>query len=168
MVKFSPLSTYGLSVFLAALTAAEPNCCFQNAWEIISALPHLDATYVEGWLVLAWEDAILVIEHGWACLPDARILDPSIIFLVGPKEPLASFAGVTSTPQEALAFRGEMLPRVCTTHGPDGMGHPEYKAAYDQALRLAQSLASQTRPHRRVIIQRAIIVSDRPGRHRLL
>ncbi|HEU5377438.1 MAG TPA: hypothetical protein VFV38_18605 [Ktedonobacteraceae bacterium] len=155
---FQPLSTYRFSVVMALRTAAQPNCCFQNAWEVISELPAYFAhgSYVEGWLVLEWEGHVLVIEHGWACLPDTRIIDPSIIFLIGPKEPLAYFPGVTYTRQEALAFRGEMLPRVCTTHGADGMRHPGYHTAYAHAWRFAQSLATHSRPEKRLILQRAL------------
>src|SRR5260370_34272665 len=158
---FQPLPTYRHSMFMALRTNARPNCCFQNAWEVGSELPDYFAlgSYVEGWLVLEWEDTVVLVEHAWACLPDMRIIDPSIIFLVEPETPLAYFPGVLYRRQATLAFRGEMLPRVVHTHGVDGMRHPGYKAAYDQAWRLAQSLASQVRPSRRVIVQRAIVLS---------
>jgi hypothetical protein len=80
-----PLKAYRFSRLVAFLTDAVPNACFQNAWEVMSELPQwfVQGAYIEGWLVLEWEEKILVIEHGWTCLPDDQIVDPSIIFLVG-------------------------------------------------------------------------------------
>lgn len=156
---FQPLPMYRFSVFLALRTAAQPNCCFQNAWEVVSELSEYftQGSYVEGWLVLEWDDSVLLLEHGWANGPNGRIIDPSIIFLVAPDTPLAYFPGVCYSRAETLAFRGEMLPRVSTTHGGDGMRHSGYKTAYEQGWNLAQTLAAQAHPARRVIIQRAIV-----------
>jgi hypothetical protein len=137
------LETYDFSQQIALISGAEPNSCYNNAWNALINLPEWfrQSRYVEGWIVLEARDEVLLIEHGWRMLPDGRVVDPAIAFLIGPDEPIVYFTGVEYTWEETLAFEGELLPRVRTTHGSEGMQHSDYKAAYAAALSVANDLS---------------------------
>ncbi len=151
------LETYKFSQQVALVSGAEPNSCFKDAWNALINLPQWfrQSKYVEGWIVLETGDEVLLIEHGWCMLPDGRVVDPAIVFLIGPGDPIVYFTGVEYTWDETLAFEGELLPRVRTTHGSDGMEHNDYKTAYDAALSVANDLSAAYTPPKKLTIHTA-------------
>lgn len=153
------LETYVFSLQIALISGAEPNSCFKDAWNALINLPELfhDSTYVEGWIVLETSDEVLLIEHGWCMLPDGRVVDPAIVLLIGPQDPVVYFAGVEYSWEETLAFEGELLPRVRFTHyGNDGMAHPDYKAAYGAAFSVAKDLSVGYEPPKKITVHVAL------------
>ena len=152
------LETYNFSALVAFLAGSQPNACFKDAWEALINLPQWfrHGTYVEGWIVIELASEILVIEHGWCMLPDGRVVDPAIVFLIGPEQSVIYFPGVAYTWEETLAFEGELLPHVWeTSKGGDGMQHPAYKAAYEEALKIATRLSITYDPHKKLAIHTA-------------
>jgi hypothetical protein len=152
------LETYAFSQLVALVSEAEPNSCFKDAWNALINFPQWfrQSKYAEGWIVLERSDEILVIEHGWCMLPDGRVIDPAIVLLIGPQDPVVYFTGVEYTWEETLAFECELLPRVRFTHyGSDGMGHTDYKAAYDAALSVAKDLSVGYEPSKKITVHTA-------------
>jgi hypothetical protein len=137
------MMNYNLSLTFAFMSNAQPNECYCNAWEVVAH--HLESGfYIEGWTVLEVDREVQLIEHGWVKLDDGTIIDPSIIFIIGPDTPIRYFPGVTYSRHEALAFEGLMLPQVrFTRYGNDGMLHPEYKKAFEDAHAHARGLSNE-------------------------
>jgi hypothetical protein len=152
------LETYAFSLQVALMSGAEPNACFKDAWNALINFPELfrQSRYVEGWIVLETSNEVLLIEHGWCMLPDGRVVDPAIVLLIGPDEPIVYFTGVEYTWEKTLTFEGELLPRVrFTYYGSDGMEHSEYKAAHEAALSVANDLSSAYDPPKKMTIHTA-------------
>ena len=125
--------------FLAAYhIQAQPYRCWRNAALAVHLLPEVFADggrYVEGWIVLPRQHHLAIIEHGWCQLADGTIVDPSILLVEQPSQPIFYFAGLTLTPEQVQEqWPGAVLPLVChSKYGRDGMQHPGYRHAYEQA-----------------------------------
>jgi len=136
---------YELSVMIARVIRAEPLRCWRNAALALLSLPQLfsSGTYVEGWIVIPKERNIVVCEHGWTMLPEGGVVDPSIVLLERPDQPLFYFPGFELS-QERLSqhIAGKILPLVChSQYGEDGMGHRDYAQSYTRACQCARELA---------------------------
>jgi hypothetical protein len=149
-----------LSLQVASYIEAEPNYCFGNAWDAVAQIPELffEGRYVEGWSIMQLTGKIWVIEHAWAELPPPTygIVDPSAILLPLEAVPLY-YPGMRLRREETLSIKGEWLPHVRDSgaFGEDGMGHPAYRAAYEEAVRVAKELASSSIPPMEVLIRPA-------------
>src|SRR5581483_8973289 len=112
--QWQPLETYDFSCLVAFLVGSQPNSCLKDAWEALINLPHWfhHGRYVEGWIVIEVASEVLVIEHAWCLLPDGKVVDPAIIFLIDRQQSVMYVPGVTYSWEETLAFEGELLPRV--------------------------------------------------------
>ena len=156
------LETYAFSLQIALLSGAQPHACFADAWNALIDFPQWfrHGAYVEGWIVLETKHEIFVVEHGWITLPDGRVVDPALVFLIGPGDPVVYFTGVEYTWQETHAFEGELLPRVWETHGSNGMEHGAYKAAHDAALEIATVLSNAYDPAKKMMMYTAQLEED--------
>ena len=138
--------------FQAALAvSALPNHCFFNAWRTLMLLPELFRPHgrlIEGWCVIEDEQQVVVNEHGWCERADGMIVDPSLILLVPPDHPVFYFPGVSRSWEETEALEGELFPHVRFDgqHGADGLGHADYRAAYEAAKAQGLALAQATTP----------------------
>jgi hypothetical protein len=153
-----------LSLRVAVVVEAQPNGCYLNAWLAVLSLPDLFSKghLIEGWMVLETESTVEVIEHGWCELADGRIIDPSLPFLIPTGEHISYFAGVRHRQEEVRALEGQMFPqaRFDGQYGEDGLGHPQYRAAYQAAVEKAQWLASHRQPEKEVVIEPAQLPED--------
>lgn len=135
--------------FLAAYhVQAQPYRCWRNAALAVHLLPELFADggcYVEGWIVLPRPHHLAIIEHGWSQLADGTVVDPSILLVEQPSQPIFYYAGLTlSSEQMQEQLPGAVLPLVChREYGRDGMQHAGYRQAYEQAWQQARILAAQ-------------------------
>jgi hypothetical protein len=137
---------YALSVKVATRIEAVEYRCWYNARDAMLQLPGLllFAWYVEGWLVLPKAHEVQVIEHGWVAFRDGRLLDPSIVLVEKEDQHLEYFPGII-LPWQALQEipPDTMLPLArLLSHRRDGLGHPDYQAAYDAAMARATDLAA--------------------------
>jgi hypothetical protein len=130
---------------------AVPHVCTTNAWRALICLPDIfspDGEYIEGWIVYETGEQVLVVEHCWCELAPGQtrhIVDPSIVFLVERGQPVQYFPGVRRSWKETEALEGEWFPHVrFENYGADGMGHPSYRAAYEQARQYGGALAQVT------------------------
>ena len=150
---------YDLSWGLALMIGARPHECYATAWDALIDHPDLfrDGSFIEGWLLIECESEVLVIEHGWCSQSDGQIVDPSIVLLVEDTRRVQFFPGVRRTWAETEALDGEMFPHVRfdEEHGEDGMGHLDYKAAYELAVQAATDLATSSIPPKTLTIQTA-------------
>lgn len=155
-----PILSYELSLAVAWSTGALPHACYANAFhacEALAAWP--DRTLVEGWIVIEQATQVALIEHAWCEVP-GLILDPSIA-LLGPRDlcqAVRYIAGIRHEPTVLRMLACHDLPwvRTCGRFGPDGMGHPEYRDAYEAARALAMRLASAAFPAKTVGIYPSI------------
>ncbi len=147
--------------FFAALTInAQPNTCFDNVLDMfLKGFPDVFSSrgckLVEGWYVIDLEDEVVVNEHGWCEFPDGRIIDPTVVMLVSPDRPVYYFPGVERTFQEVKAIvqkKDVLFPYVRGEgiYGKDGLGHPNYKAAYKAATQKVFDLAHAVQPPKRM------------------
>ena len=156
------------SLELASAIHAERDRCWRNAVLAMLHYPSLyqGGCYVEGWIVIPRETIIEVIEHGWTCLAksqeEPRVLDPSIVLREHSTSLVFYFPGLlVACEQLCEQVQGQMLPLVChTVYGDDGMLHPGYKRAYDQACAQARELVAEKH-----VSEQAIKVSGRSGQH---
>ncbi|GHO82289.1 hypothetical protein [Dictyobacter formicarum] len=148
-----------LSLLFARAMRANPNTCFDNVIDMmVHYLPEAFSAagkLVEGWYVVDLEDEVVLNEHGWYTLPDGRILDPTVVILVPPERPVYYFAGVERTYQEVktiLQQKEAWFPyiRCVGTYGDDGLGHPDYAAAYEAARKKALALAHASKLPKRM------------------
>src|SRR5579859_2888378 len=136
---------YELSVKVANLIQAQKYRCWYNARDALVHLPgmFLCAWYVEGWLVVPKDEEVQVVEHGWIECEDGRIVDPSIVLLEAKEQDMDYFPGLRC----GWSQMQEIPQDVClplahlVSHRKDGLGHPEYKTAYDAAVAHAEQLA---------------------------
>ena len=155
------------SLVLGAAVGARPNQCYVNAWRVLIEFPERfehDGRFVEGWFVIEQEDEVIVNEHGWCEQADGTIIDPSILLLVPSDQPVFYFPGVVRSWQETEALEGEWFPQVRFdgVSGPDGLGHPAYKAAYDAAHVKARTLANATTPPKKLVVLQAQDLEESP------
>lgn len=158
---------YQLSALVALTSGAVPHCCATNAWRALIWLPQVfypHGEYVEGWIAYEAQDCVKVVEHCWCeLIVDRlrRILDPSIVFLVEEGQPVFYFPGVRRGFQETEQLEGEWFPHVCfECYGADGLGHPGYRAAHDEAMALGRQLARAVSPPKEVVVHTAQFVPD--------
>ncbi|GCE09214.1 hypothetical protein [Dictyobacter aurantiacus] len=144
-----------LSLLFARAMRANPNTCFSNVIDMmVHYLPEAFSAagkLVEGWYVVDLEDEVVINEHGWYALPDGQILDPTVVILVPPDRSVYYFSGVERTYQEVnmiLQQKEAWFPyvRCVGTYGEDGLGHPDYAAAYEAARKKALALAHASTP----------------------
>ncbi len=139
-----PALDYVLSLLVAAQTGAVWGRCYDNAYSAFLGLPELffpHGTFIEGWIVFEDANRIAVMEHGWLVRPGGRLVDPTIVLVTGPGQPVSYFPGVARSWAEAEALENQLFPHVrFSDYGEDGMGHPDYRAAYKAAVRRAQAL----------------------------
>lgn len=145
------------SMMLGICTGTEPYRCWRNAVVALLSCATLleEPQYVEGWIVLPRTTTITIIEHGWIA-SGSHIFDPSIWLVESRAQPVFYFAGfslsATEVPQR---LHGKILPTVCNSdYGKDGLLHPGYKNAYQQAWQCAQEQA-----HEKHLLESAIVVS---------
>ena len=140
---------YPLSEGVAIAIQAEPYRCWRNAALAVILLPELFACgwYVEGWAVAPRASLIEVFAHGWGLTPGRRIVDPTSVLTEDRDQPLAFFPGrELSRPSLCSLISGSTLPLIChSQYGDDGMGHPGYKQAFDEAMKYARLLAVSQR-----------------------
>jgi hypothetical protein len=143
------------SRFMALAIGAEPNTCFDNVLDLfLKAFPDLfspHGKFVEGWYVVDLDDEVVLNEHGWCELPGGTIIDPTVVLLLPPKQPVYYFPGVERSWQEVheiVQKKDIWFPYVRGSgmYGEDGLGHPTYKAAYKAATQKVISLATAHRP----------------------
>lgn len=120
--------------------------CYQNAYPTFFAYPTLfdpDGLFVEGWIVYEDSHRIILMEHGWL-VSGKRIVDPTIVHGIEFGQPVHYVPGVCRARPELEALENEFFPHVrFENYGDDGMGHPDYRAAYEAAHTLAQSLLTE-------------------------
>lgn len=159
-----------LSCAIGERIRALPNRCFDNAWRSFVSFPELFAAgaFVEGWIVLETEESVVLNEHGWCMLPGGTIIDPSILLLVPPEQPVYYFPAITrgwEEMQHLLEQEDITFPyvRFDGVHGEDGMLHSAYKAAYEAARAKVEQLAQETNPPKKQIFSRAVDNLDGDG-----
>jgi hypothetical protein len=120
---------------------ATPGECWYNARQALLDMPNTfwRATYVEGWAVGQWYDAIHVIEHGWIWMPRTGIIDPTIVLAPAPTR-LMYLPGVQLSWQEIQHYRTARLPLARER----GLNLLEYQQASQKAQARAEELAWQT------------------------
>ncbi|GHO98661.1 hypothetical protein KSF_087090 [Reticulibacter mediterranei] len=127
--KLSRLIMHAIGAVLAAP--------YDNAWRAWLAFPNEceQAMLIEGFLVIDLPEEVILCEHGWLQQKDGSIIDPTI--LVQPLPPGARVfyvAGVQRTRLEVAVLLGkpQQFPAVRSDprFGEDGMGHPQYRAAF--------------------------------------
>jgi hypothetical protein len=137
---------YALSVKVANLIEAVEYRCWYNARDAMLQLPGLllFGGYVEGWLVVPRAHEVQVIEHGWIAFREGRLLDPSIVLVEKEDQHLEYFPGLIFSWQALQEIPPDTtLPLArLMSHRRDGLGHPDYKAAYDAAMARATDLAT--------------------------
>jgi hypothetical protein len=138
---------YHRSLVLAALIGAQPFRCWRNAALTMILFPKLfeRGTYVEGWLVIPRSHRVDLVEHGWVTLPEVGILDPSLVLIEDPEQPVLSYPGF-EIPGNRFAHEVDrhIFPLVCNSQdGKHGMGHRGYRESYRLARQRAQQLAQQ-------------------------
>jgi hypothetical protein len=154
---------FDLSLIVAQAIVAEPHVCTTNAWRALICLPEVfypAGEYVEGWIAYeTGESQVFVVEHCWVELASEKfqhIIDPSIVFLVPQGQHVEYFAGVRRSWRETEALEGEWFPHVLfEDYGEDGLGHPGYRAAFEQASRYGEALAQASTPARELVIHHA-------------
>ena len=140
-----PMLDYGLSVLIAMHIRAIWGHCYENAYSTFFAFPELfepDGLFVEGWIVFEEANDVVLMEHSWLVCGN-RIIDPTIVLAVDPHQPVSYFPGVCRAQAELEALDGEFFPHVrFEEYGKDGMGHPDYRAAYEAAQEATNKLVS--------------------------
>jgi hypothetical protein len=156
-----------LSQVVALASEAVPRRCTTNAWRALICLPVVffpHGEYVEGWIVYETGTQVVVVEHCWCELAPGQtrhIVDPSIVFLVERGQPVQYFPGVRRSWKETEALEGEWFPHVrFGDYGEDGMGHPAYRAAHDEAVRKGTELADISAPPKELAVHCAQLVPD--------
>lgn len=151
-----------LSHVVALASEAVPHVCTVNAWRALICLPDVffpGGEYVEGWMVYETSTQVKVVEHCWCELAPGQIrhiVDPSIVFLVERGQPVRYFPGVRRSWKETEALEGQWFPHVrFEDFGEDGMGHPAYRAAHDEAVRTGAALANASSPPKELAVHSA-------------
>jgi hypothetical protein len=156
------ITTYDVidSLWLATAVEAKPLRCWRNAALAVVRFPDVfvGGSYIEGWIVLPRSREIILVEHAWCTLSDNRRLDPSLVLVEKPAQPVFFFAGLEIASADLLSrIQGQTLPLVChSDYGEDGMQHPGYRQAYLDAWDAARRLAEAAH-----LSEEAIIVGSR-------
>jgi len=151
--------SYERSLAVALATGAEAHWCYANAWNALQEIPFLrDAALVEGFLVLEQPTCLSVIEHGWCAGADARIIDPSLVLLVGPTHPVWYFPAIWHNQAARQALSCDDLPsgRAYGTPSNEGWRHPDYQRAYQAAFTWAKRRAQAANPHKKLVVEWSI------------
>lgn len=160
---------YDSSLKAALAIGAQPNTCFDNVLDLFLVyFPDVFVSYgsfVEGWYVVDLDDEVVINEHGWIEMPGGKIIDPTVTLLVSPEQPVYYFPGVERSWREVkdiVQKRDVWFPyvRAVGTYGPDGLGHPAYKAAHDAATEKVFSLANASQPSKKMTFLTAQDLSD--------
>jgi hypothetical protein len=158
---------YQLSGLVALASGAVPHCCASNAWRALICLPQIFfpcGEYIEGWIAYETQERVKVVEHCWCELAMdglRRILDPSIVFLVEEGQPVWYFPGVRRSWRETELLEGEWFPHVLfESYGKDGLGHPGYRAAHDEAIAQGRALAQAAAPPKELAVHTAEYVPE--------
>lgn len=150
---------FDFSLSLALAIGAEPNTCFDNVLDMfLQYFPDLFSSrgkLIEGWYVVDLDDEVVLNEHGWCEFPDGTIIDPTVVILLPPEQPVYYFPGVERSWQEVKTIakkKDSWFPYVRGSgmYGEDGLGHPTYKAAYEAATQKVFSLANTSSPPKRM------------------
>jgi hypothetical protein len=120
------------SVRVGRLIRALPKLCWRNALRVVQKLDeYADASYVEG---IACVNGCTPIEHGWVCLPDGTVIDPTI-----PKRPGVYFPGLEFRGREGIAeflaiprARAYKEPPFFYAFGWGGEHSPGIRKAWEQ------------------------------------
>ncbi len=120
---------------------AVPGQCWYNARQALLDLPSafFPSTYVEGWVVGVWSQAIRVSEHGWIWSSRTGVVDPSIVLEGVPKR-LIYVPGIQLSWLEIQQYRTTLLP-LARERWNNSL---EYRDACQKALERAEELAWQT------------------------
>ncbi len=144
-----PELAYVLSMVVSSQTRAKWGHCYENIYPAFFAYPPLFypfGRFVEGFVVFIDEDSnqVVLMEHGWLVDNESQIIDPTLVIVLMPFQPVFYFPGVTRSWSELRVLENELFPYVQQSgYGDDGMEHPAYKAAYEAAREKAQSLVSE-------------------------
>ncbi len=166
--RMQDVLSFHLSHWASIVTDAVPNRCFDNAWRTFCSFPEIffKGKFVEGWIVFDLDTEVVLNEHGWCQLPNGTIVDPSVLLLVEPDQPVYYFSGVERdwAEMKVLINEEKELPyvRFDGKHGEDGLGHPVYKAAYETAREKMYHLANATHPPKKMTFLTAQDKGDDP------
>lgn len=140
LVEGAPLDVQG-SVTTALATQAVLGRCWYNARAALREMPNefVTSSYVEGWVVGQWTDAIRLIEHGWVWRPRTGIVDPTIVLDQLPRR-LIYLPGLELSWQHIQQYKTSLLPLAREL----GFGLLAYQQACQQALSTAEALAWRT------------------------
>lgn len=134
------------SAMVALSIGAEPYRCWRNAVLALFSCANLleKPRYIEGWIVLPQPTTIQIAEHGWIS-SGPRLIDPSLVLTESREQTVCYFPGLVLTLDELpQRLQGKTLPLVChSSYGSDGLLHPGYKQAHQQAWQCARELARQ-------------------------
>jgi hypothetical protein len=131
---------------------------YDNAWRALLAFPEAceQATFIEGFLVIDLPEEVIICEHGWLRREDGSIIDPTILV-----QPLPSgsqifyVAGIQRTRLDVAVLLGkpQQFPAVRSDRRfePDGMGHPQYRAALLAARDHSVICARRSLPPKEII-----------------
>ena len=137
------------SLRMAALTGAQPNECWSNAWDAIILLPgyFVRGAYVEGWIVIETATQIHLIEHGWNERADGCVIDSTIAYLAGDPTSASYYAGYRLPWHNILGAPEEVcLPLVrFSGYRDQGLEHHGYCHAYQEARKDATTRAQMAR-----------------------
>ncbi len=117
---------------------AVPEQCWYNARRALLDMPNIfwTSTYIEGWVVGMWSNAIRVSEHGWIMRRDGSIVDPSIVLGSVPKR-LIYFPGICLSWLELQPYRSTRLPLARETWNEGAAYHEACQSAVGRAEELA-------------------------------
>jgi hypothetical protein len=132
---------------------------YDNAWRTLLAFPEAceQATFIEGFLVIDLPEEVILCEHGWLQREDdGSIIDPTILvqplpsgseafYVAGIQRTRLDVAVLLGKPQQFPAVRGDIR------FGPDGMGHPQYRAASKAARDHSVTCALRSSPPKEII-----------------
>jgi hypothetical protein len=131
---------------------------YDNAWRALLAFPVSceQATFIEGFLVIDLPEEVILCEHGWLQREDGSIIDPTILvqplpsgsevfYVAGIQRNRLDVAVLLGKPQQFPAVRSD------TRFGPDGMDHPQYRAALLTARDHSVTCAHRSSPPKEII-----------------
>jgi hypothetical protein len=133
---------------------------YANSWCTLLAFPEQcgEAVLVEGFLIIDFpERMIAVCEHGWLQRTNGSIIDPTLFVEPLPQETqLFYVAGVKRSRLEVALLLGTSrsfpVVRSDGRFGDDGMGHPQYRAAYHAARSHSVHRAHLSSPPKEVVL----------------
>jgi hypothetical protein len=132
---------FHLSLTVCQSVQAEYGQCWSNARKALLEMPQtfFTATYVEGWCVGLWQEAIRVTEHGWIWSPRYGIVDPSMMLEPVPRR-LRYVPAVQISWLELQQYATTRLPLARSL----GWEQLSYQEACEQAMKRAEAFAWET------------------------